>query len=153
MSSATRAAMASGPARADARAHGQAEGDVVAHPHVRKERVVLEDEADAPVLGGEGEPVLAVDLEPPGVGPLEPGHDLEERGLARARGAEQRHELAVATSRSMPRRTSVRPKRLVIPAMAIDMPASSRSDQLKPVRGARKASGQPAGHCARPMLQ
>src|SRR5262249_55433747 len=68
--------------------------DVLEHVHVSEQRVVLEDEADPPVaraaLGG----VLAVERDRAGVGVLEPGDQPEQRRLARARGAEQRDELA-----------------------------------------------------------
>ena len=71
-------------------AHGEAERDVVAHGHVLEGRVVLEHEADAPALRRDARRVLAVDLDGAAVGTLQPGDDAQQRGLAGARGTEQR---------------------------------------------------------------
>ncbi len=72
----------------------EAIGDVLRHGHVRKERVVLEDDADLAAVrrqfvdGAVADHHLAVGLLD------EAGHDPEQRGLAAARGAEQGHEFA-----------------------------------------------------------
>src|SRR3954470_6442717 len=73
----------------------QPEGDVLAHGHVLERRVVLEDEADAAALRGQGGGVLVRDDDAPGVGQLEAGDHAQQRRLARAAGPEQRSERAV----------------------------------------------------------
>src|SRR5262249_54386886 len=72
----------------------QAEGDVFGHGHVAKQRIVLEDEADAAVAHADARDVLAVEQHLARILELEPGDDPQQRRLARARGAEQRDELA-----------------------------------------------------------
>jgi hypothetical protein len=52
--------------------------------------VVLEDHADAAPLRWQPGDVLAVDLDPAGVGWLEARDDAQQRGLAAAGGAEER---------------------------------------------------------------
>src|SRR3954471_9826621 len=76
-------------------ADAQPEGDVLAHGHVLERRVVLEDEADAAALRGQGRGVLVGDDDAPGVGQLEAGDHAQQRRLARAAGPEQRSERAV----------------------------------------------------------
>ena len=71
-------------------ANGEPEGDVVADGHVLERCVVLEDEADVPLLRLEGRGVDAGDLDLPAVRPLEAGDDPQERRLARSARAEQR---------------------------------------------------------------
>ncbi len=56
---------------------------------------MLEDEADAALARRHAERVLAGDRERAGLRPLEPGDDAQQGRLARARGAEQRQELAL----------------------------------------------------------
>ena len=51
--------------------HLQAEGDVLAHGHVAEQGVVLEDEADAPLLDRQVGGVLAGELDAAGVGRLQ----------------------------------------------------------------------------------
>ena len=72
----------------------QAEGDVLEHGHVPEERVVLEDEADAAIAGGAVGRVLAVEKNGAGIGEFQPGDDAQQRRLAGAGRAEQRHQLA-----------------------------------------------------------
>ena len=79
-----------------ARLHAQAEGDVFEHRHVAEQRVVLEHETDMALARAMAERVLAVDPHFPGVGPVEPGDDPQQRGLARTRRAEQRQQFALA---------------------------------------------------------
>src|SRR4051794_30520452 len=77
-----------------ARPHAQAEGHVLEHGHVPEERVVLEDEADTARTGVAVARVLVVEQHLAGGREVEPGDDAEQRGLAGARRAQQRHELA-----------------------------------------------------------
>ncbi len=70
-------------------AHPEPEGDVVAHGHVLERCVVLEHEADVPLLRRERGGVAARERDRPGVGPFEPGDDAEEGGLARAARPEE----------------------------------------------------------------
>src|ERR671931_1601389 len=72
----------------------QAVGDVVGRGHVREERVVLEDGVDVARVGRPVADVGAAELDPAFVGPLEAGNQTQRRRLARARGPEQREELA-----------------------------------------------------------
>ena len=74
--------------------HAQTKGDVLEDAHVAEQRVVLEHEADVPVAHALADSVLAVDVQAAGVGPFEAGDDAQQCGLARARGPEQRHQLA-----------------------------------------------------------
>ena len=78
-----------------ARLHPQAERDVFEHRHVAEQRVVLEHESDMALAGAVGERVLAVERNLAGIGPVQPGDDPQQRGLARARRPEQRQQLAV----------------------------------------------------------
>jgi hypothetical protein len=68
---------------------------VVAHRHVRIERVVLEDHGDVAVLGLDpvDEPAADADLATRHL--LEPGDHAQERGLAAAGGTDPHHEFAV----------------------------------------------------------
>ena len=74
--------------------HAQAVLDVLLHGHVRKERVVLEHGVDVARVGGQPGHVLAAQLDPALVGPLEAGDHAQGRRLARAGRAEHREELA-----------------------------------------------------------
>jgi hypothetical protein len=78
------------------RPHAQAEGHVLEHGHVAEEGVVLEDEAHAAVREALAGDVLAVEQDGPAarVGLLEAGDDAQQRGLARARGPQQRDQAA-----------------------------------------------------------
>ena len=93
----TRSAIAGGRRPVAAAAHPQAEGDVLEDRHVPEEGVVLEDEAHLALARGHVRHVVAVEEHPAAarVGELEAGDDPQERRLARARGAEERHELAL----------------------------------------------------------
>ncbi len=57
---------------------------------------MLEDEADPALAGVAPRRVLSVEVDGAPVGLLEPGDDPEQARLARARGAEEGDELAVA---------------------------------------------------------
>ncbi len=65
-------------------------GDVLADVHVREERVLLEDEADAALVrlpedaGGRVEPDVAVECDASRSRPDEPRDRSEDRGLARS---------------------------------------------------------------------
>src|SRR5262245_42326688 len=80
------------PARA-ARAgpHAQAEADILRNGHVAEERVVLENQPDMALLYGELQRVVLIEQNPPRGRNVETGEDAKQRGLARARGAEQSH--------------------------------------------------------------
>ena len=86
-----------GPAQA---AGAQPEGDVLQRRQVREEQVVLEHEADRPLLGrhpGAGLGVLQhhpVEHDPPAVQGQQPGQGPQQGGLAGPVGAEQHHQLA-----------------------------------------------------------
>ena len=76
-------------------AEAQAEGDVVEDRHVGEERVVLLDDAEPPAVGRQGRDVPPVEQHAAGVGTLEPRDHAQQRGLARAGGAQQRQVLVV----------------------------------------------------------
>ena len=82
------------PLRLGHPAHPQPVLDVLRHRHVREQRVVLEDGVDVPGVRRHLRNVAAAELDPPGVRPLEPGDQPEQRGLARSGGPEQGEELA-----------------------------------------------------------
>ena len=73
----------------------QTERDVLADAHVRERGVVLEHEADAPLLRTRGRDVDAVNRDRAGVRRLQPGDDPQQRRLARAAWSEQRSERAL----------------------------------------------------------
>jgi hypothetical protein len=75
--------------------HAQAERDVVVHPHVREDRVVLEDEADVSVAGIEPGDRHVVEVDLAGSRLLEAGDHVHRGGLAAARRPEQSDERAV----------------------------------------------------------
>jgi hypothetical protein len=75
-------------------AYAETEGHVLIHAHVTEQRVVLEHEPDLTLAHRLRGRVLAVEVNGAPVGGLQPGDDPEERGLARARGAEEGHQLA-----------------------------------------------------------
>jgi hypothetical protein len=77
-----------------ARPHAQAEPDIVGHGHVLEECVVLEDEADVPLLHALLRGILVAEEDLSGGRPLEPGDQPEQRRLAGARWPEQRDQLA-----------------------------------------------------------
>src|SRR5688500_13396607 len=72
----------------------EAEGHVVAHAHMRIERVMLEYHGDAALARGQrvDPPTLQPDL--PLVGRLETGDDAQEGGLAGAGRSEEGDEFA-----------------------------------------------------------
>ena len=67
-----------------------------------EERVALEHEPDIPLLHGELERVVAVEQDASGGRHVEAGEDAEQRRLAGAGRAEQRHELARPISSETP---------------------------------------------------
>ena len=73
----------------------EAEGEVLAHGHVRVEGVGLEDHGEAAVGGAGLGDVAAVDGDAAGGGAVEAGDEAQQRGLAAAGGADEDHELAV----------------------------------------------------------
>src|SRR6185503_21349593 len=74
----------------------EAEGHVLAHGEVLEGRVMLEDEADPPLLRGETRRVLAEDEDVALVGLLEAGDHAEERRLAASARAEQGRQRAAS---------------------------------------------------------
>ncbi len=73
----------------------QAIADVALHRHLRKQRIVLEHHAHAALLDGQLRHVGAAEGDAgAGVRRLQPGDQAQQRGLAAARGAQQRQHLA-----------------------------------------------------------
>ena len=56
---------------------------------------MLEHETDAAFGGGFRQPVHAVKGQRARIGPIQPGDDAQQRGLARPRGAKKRDQLAL----------------------------------------------------------
>ena len=79
--------------REDRRA--QREGEVLAHRHVRIERILLEDHRDVALRRGEAGHRAAADQDLAAVGAVEAGDQAQRRGLAGAGRAEQDDEGAV----------------------------------------------------------
>ena len=79
-------------------AHLEAEAHVVGHRHVRKQRIALEHDAQAARVGLGMRDVLARELDAAAGHGLEARDHLQRGGLAAARGAEQRDELALLDS-------------------------------------------------------
>ena len=80
--------------RRDAR-HLQAEADVVAHGHVREERVRLEDGVDAAPVRRQRVDALVADVDLAARRVDEPADQVQRRRLAAARRPEQAEELAL----------------------------------------------------------
>ena len=123
--------------------HAQREADVVGHAQVRVERVVLEHHRDVAALGRVVADVAVADVDGAGVDLLEPGEHPQRRRLARARRADEHHQLAVAdlqVERVQRRRVSagVDPRRLLEPHL------SHRSASRSGPWPARRARGAPA---------
>ena len=73
----------------------QAEADIVLDIHVGEQRIGLEHHSDLALVGRQRRDVLALDEDGAGGRALEAGDHAQDRGLAAARGAEQRDELAL----------------------------------------------------------
>jgi hypothetical protein len=73
--------------------HAEAVLDVLADRHVRKQRVVLEHGVDVPVVRRNARDVGAAQLDPAGLGALEPGDQPQQGGLPRPGRAQQGEEL------------------------------------------------------------
>ena len=71
----------------------QREAHVLAHGHVRVERIGLEHHRDAALGGGDVVHPLAADVELAAVMLFEPGDHAQKRGLAAAGGADEDDEL------------------------------------------------------------
>ena len=88
------------------------EGHVVRHVEVLEQRVALEDRVHVALVGRHGLHRLALEEDAALGGLLEPGHHPQRRGLAAARRAEQREELALldleveVPARPWPRRSA-----------------------------------------------
>jgi hypothetical protein len=72
------------PRRAGHAAHLQPEGDVLGHRHVREQRVALEHDAHAALVGGNAGQVSAIQQHAAAGGFLEAGDDVQRGGLAAA---------------------------------------------------------------------
>ena len=73
----------------------EAEGEVLAHAHLRIERVVLEDHRDVALARRDVVDDALADPDRPRRERLEPGEQPQRRRLARAGRADEHHELAV----------------------------------------------------------
>jgi len=73
----------------------EAVAEVLAHGHVRVERVRLEDHGDVAILGCEPRHVAVPDRDAAGAHVLEPGDHPQQSGLAAARGPDEHEKLAV----------------------------------------------------------
>ena len=72
----------------------QAERDVVHHPHVLEQGIVLEHEADAAILNAALRSVAVVEIDHARIRRLEARDRAQQRRLARARRAQKRDKLA-----------------------------------------------------------
>ncbi|AAW76941.1 phenol hydroxylase [Xanthomonas oryzae pv. oryzae KACC 10331] len=79
-----------------AAAYAQAERDVLEHVHMLEQCVMLEHEADPTRLHAHAGGIFIAEQHLPAICMLQPGHDAQQRGLARAGGSEQRQQLALA---------------------------------------------------------
>ena len=73
----------------------KAEGDVLAHGHVRKDGVILENHADVALVRGDIVDDPAVKGDGAALDGVEARDHAQQRRLAAAGGAEQREELAL----------------------------------------------------------
>ena len=79
--------------RGDA-AHAQSETDVAPHRHVRKQRIVLEYHAETALLRGQDVDAQLIQPDAAARERQQSGNAIQRSGLAAARRAEQRDELA-----------------------------------------------------------
>ena len=75
--------------------HAQRESDVLAHRHVRIERVALEHHRKAALCWHDFGCILAIDRDVAFGDVLEAGDQAQERGFPAARRADEHHELAI----------------------------------------------------------
>ncbi len=75
--------------------HAEAEGDVLEDAHVLEERIMLENEAGAALVGAAVGHVAVIEEDLALLGKFQAGDDAQEGGLARAAGAKEREEFAV----------------------------------------------------------
>src|SRR5690606_24853556 len=78
------------------RAHRQPEANIVGDGHMAKQRIMLEDEADMTLLYGAERGILIAEEDAAAGRLLETGDQPQQRGLARARRAEQRDQFTGA---------------------------------------------------------
>jgi hypothetical protein len=83
-------------------AQAQAEAHVLAHRHVRVQRVALEHHRDVAVLGLQVVDDLAVDQDLAAADLLQPGQHAQQRALAAARGPTSTTNSPSAMSKLMP---------------------------------------------------
>jgi len=74
----------------------QAEGDVARHRHVREQRVGLEHHVGRTTVRGHRGEIPAVEQDAPATRRLQAGNHAQQGGLAAARAAQQREDLALA---------------------------------------------------------
>ena len=125
-------------------AQPQAEGEVLAHRHVRVQRVVLEDHRDVALLRRRLGDVVAADRDVAVGDVLEPGDHPQQRRLAAAGRADEHDELALVdlqvdgVDRLDAVRVDLRDLVERDPAHACSPPAAGRSPR-KPAGSARRA--------------
>ena len=74
----------------------QAKGDVVKHVQMIEQRVLLEHRVDAALVGGDARHVLPLEQDFTLAGHFKSADDAQQRGLATARGPQQRDEFTFA---------------------------------------------------------
>jgi hypothetical protein len=77
-------------------AHTQWKLDVGRDRHVRKERIVLEHDAEATLVSGRSRDIGAVNRDPTGISTRETSDDHERGGFPRSTRAQKRQKLAFA---------------------------------------------------------
>src|SRR4030088_2502777 len=75
-------------------AHLEAVADIGRHAHVREQRVLLKHDPALAPMGRNVRDPSAINCDLAAVRHQEAGNEVKQRGLAAARGAEQRHQLA-----------------------------------------------------------
>ncbi len=73
----------------------ETERHVGLHRQMREQRIALKHHVDRTPVRRHPREIDAVEQDATGIRPLEPGDQTQQRGLAAARGAEQREEFAV----------------------------------------------------------
>src|SRR6201999_4198041 len=91
----------------------QPEGDVLGDREVWKQGVVLEHHADIALVRRQARDVLAVELDRAAIDAEQAGDDAQQGGLAAARRAEQRDELALGDGEIDATQDGGRPERLL----------------------------------------
>lgn len=79
--------------------HAHRKRQIFGHRHMRKQRVVLKNQRDAPVLGGHAQQIAPVQFQSSPIARFQPGKHAQQRGFPGAARAKDHERLAVRNSK------------------------------------------------------